>query len=126
MSSIITVWGTLSFPAGAQRAWRARGLDGGAGGGESEYGGYFADEHETVTIEEALAAAGDAHHFVRFERRGDALDVRAALGDDYWRDGARRGGAGGDRDARGGGRRALRREARGEPGGSGVEERLAR
>jgi len=86
MSSIINVWGTLVFPPDAQPSWRALTLDGGAESGESEseYAGYFADEHPTIAIEEALARAEDAHPFARFESRGSALHVRAALGDDDW------------------------------------------
>jgi hypothetical protein len=84
MSSLITVWGTLTFPAGAQSAWRVLELDGGGDAGDGEFAAYFADEHEAVTVEEALARADEAYPFARFESQGDALHVRAALGDDYW------------------------------------------
>lgn len=86
MSSIITVWGTFKLPRGARQSFREALLDGGAeaGAGPGEYAGYFAEEHEAVAVAEAMDRADEVHHFLRFEEAGDALHVRAGLGDDDW------------------------------------------
>lgn len=84
MSSNLNVWGTLTFPSNAQKAWRTTELDGGGGEEESEYGSYFSAEIERETVADALDRAADAMHFVQVRSEGDAVHVRAGLSDDDW------------------------------------------
>jgi hypothetical protein len=84
MSSTLTVWGTLTFPAGAMPHWLATTLDGGAEGDGSGWGTYFSDEHEAKPVSAVLEDAEAAYYFARFATEGKKLYVRAALADDYW------------------------------------------
>ena len=84
MSSNLNVWGTFTFPSNSQQAWRKTELDEGAPELESEYGNYFTAEIERESVEDVIARASDAMHFVHFVSEGDAVHVRAGLSDDDW------------------------------------------
>ncbi len=84
MSSNLNVWGTITFPSNSQQAWRKTELDEGAPEVESEYGNYFTAEIERESVEDVLARASDAMHFIHFVTEGDAVHVRAGLSEDDW------------------------------------------
>lgn len=84
MSSLLTVYGTLRFPAGALARWQAAPLPTAEPDAALTGDGVFANASDVASVAELLADQDDCHVFVRFIVDGDTLHVRAALGDDDW------------------------------------------
>ena len=84
MSSLLTVYGTLRFPAGALARWQAAPLPTAEPDAALTGDGVFANPSDVASVAELLADQDDCHVFVRFIVDGDTLHVRAALGDDDW------------------------------------------
>lgn len=83
MSSLLTVYGTIAFPKGALARWLEAALvvdDDDDVGEES----VFDAANDLASVREVLADVGDCWPFMRLVLEGDALLVRAALGDDDW------------------------------------------
>jgi hypothetical protein len=81
MSSVLSVYGSLTFPPGAIARWQASPL---VVSDEPCGDGIFDRGNDLGSVSEVIADADDCWTFVRFIVEGDVLHVRAALGDDYW------------------------------------------
>jgi hypothetical protein len=90
MSSVLTVFGTITFPAGGLAGWLDATLT--ASPGALEIEGVDSADEESVfdagndleSVRAVLADSDDCWPFMRLVIDGDALHVRAAMGDDDW------------------------------------------
>lgn len=83
MSSFLSVYGSLVFPAGALARWQAAPLvlpDEDAPRGD----GIFDGANDLGSVREVLTSDAECGVFVRFIVEGDTLHVRAVLADDDW------------------------------------------
>lgn len=84
MSSHLSVYGSLVFPAGAIDRWQAAPLEVPDEDDEQDGDGIFDGANDLGSVREVLTCDAECGVFVRFIVAGDALHLRAVLADDDW------------------------------------------
>lgn len=84
MSSLLTVFGTLTFPAGGAVRWRRARLAIEERESDQPATSPFDAGNDLASVASVVADVADCWPFMRIVRAGEAVAIRGAMGDDDW------------------------------------------